>query len=1074
MLKLTRMGGYLSAKYGLTTTYPPVPLALSLSVPANGQAYPSGSSVTATASVIPGAGTGPYDVQFYLKTGAGAFAAEGSPVVGAAGSTFDLALGALADETYQVYAVITDATTATATSAINTFTVQAAASTTTVLATSGSPSTYGGAVTFTATVSPVPSGGTVQFYDDASPIGGPVAVNTGDGTAQYTTTLLGSPSNSITADYSGHGIYLSSSASPLTQTVDQAVLTVTADNKIRSPGTANPTFTYKITGYQNGEDAGSAGITGTPGLTCSTAPDNSIVEGPFTIDCTTGDLAAVNYSFATVNGVLVVQSGAPPVANNMVCWFDASSIAVADGAQVDTWNDLSGNGHKATRISGSPTFAENDIKYDASSSAHPGVHFRGNNGIFTIAGGMFVKEQYVVVRSPNPTWTSMSFLGRKSADFLTARASSYNTAGNTTGFWQDHHPLTVVKNGYAPASPAPTVVNNNNGQDKYGNSSNGCRFAIDDITDYMILKIVVNDSASPANLAQYPYYEIGRNEGVGSGEFDIAEIIGYGAALSAGEEEALGAYLENKYGIPSPNYADESPQAFFVDFNINGLPTRVDQARREIIVTAVSPVDISVLVPTFTLADGATCTVNGTPITSGVTEVNFSPAHYIVTSSDSMKTADYTVTIDWSAPTVVTVDTPALDVSGPSTTGLEILNTGTQVEANHFGSSLTALTVNGVAFGTSGDARLTQSPGGSTTNTDGQTRVPLLDDTTDFGKLMRTYRWGGGSTLKLDIPGLTPGHTYRFQWISSSPRGGNISVEGSPSVPQAPVTQPESNYPRVLAFTWVAADPTANVVVTRQSGSYSTDNEILWNGYALHDMGVILPPAIISGVTASPSIPAGAATVALGGTVSDGGAVFAADGDVASVTINGATYYAPISGGAGAFSIAFPTASLPEAVYPITYSYVGDGTTLFAAADETSTSLTVTAGGNNYVDWIAGFSVGGQTAFGDDPDGDGNANGVENFLGTDPSVSTAGQSAGVKSGNTFTFTHPKNATPADDITAAYQWSTDLATFNADGATVGATTVDFSSVVTAGIATVTATITGTVPDALFANILVTSP
>ena len=293
-------------------------------------------------------------------------------------------------------------------------------------------------------------------------------------------------------------------------------------------------------------------------------------------------------------------------------------------------------------------------------------------------------------------------------------------------------------------------------------------------------------------------------------------------------------------------------------------------------------------------------------------------------------------------------------------------------------------------------------------------------------------------------------------------------------MPQAPVTQPESNYPRVLAFTWVAADPTANVVVTRQSGSYSTDNEILWNGYALHDMGVILPPAIISGVTASPSIPAGTATVALGGTVSDGGAVFAADGDVASVTINGATYYAPISGGAGAFSIAFPTASLPEAVYPITYSYVGDGTTLFAAADETSTSLTVTAGGNNYVDWIAGFSVGGQTAFGDDPDGDGNANGVENFLGTDPSVFTAGLSAGVKSGNTFTFTHPQNATPADDITAAYQWSTDLATFNADGATVGATTVDFSSVVTAGIATVTATITGTVPDALFANILVTSP
>jgi hypothetical protein len=46
---------------------------------------------------------------------------------------------------------------------------------------------------------------------------------------------------------------------------------------------------------------------------------------------------------------------------------------------------------------------------------------------------------------------------------------------------------------------------------------------------------------------------------------------------------------------------------------------------------------------------------------------------------------------------------------------------------------------------------------------------------------------------------------------------------------------------------------------------------------------------------------------------------------------------------------------------------------------------------------------------------------------------------GIKSGNTFTFTHPQNATPASDLTASYSWSKDLASFLASGATDGAGT-----------------------------------
>lgn len=86
-------------------------------------------------------------------------------------------------------------------------------------------------------------------------------------------------------------------------------------------------------------------------------------------------------------------------------------------------------------------------------------------------------------------------------------------------------------------------------------------------------------------------------------------------------------------------------------------------------------------------------------------------------------------------------------------------------------------------------------------------------------------------------------------------------------------------------------------------------------------------------------------------------------------------------------------------------------------------------GGNDFSDWIAGFSVGGQTGIDDYPDGDGIGSGVDNFFGTAPD----------------TITHPLNATPAEDLAATYLWSPDLQNFYDDGNSNGAgtTTVSFS-------------------------------
>jgi hypothetical protein len=87
--------------------------------------------------------------------------------------------------------------------------------------------------------------------------------------------------------------------------VNKATLTVTANSVSRPYGTANPTFTDKISGFVNGDTAAKA-VTGAASLT-TTATATSPV-GTYTITVKSGTLAAANYSLSFVNGTLTVQS----------------------------------------------------------------------------------------------------------------------------------------------------------------------------------------------------------------------------------------------------------------------------------------------------------------------------------------------------------------------------------------------------------------------------------------------------------------------------------------------------------------------------------------------------------------------------------------------------------------------------------------------------------------------------------------------------------------------------------------------------------------------------------------------
>lgn len=172
----------------------------------------SGQSVTFTATVSGGVSpTG--TVQFFdgaTSLGTGALA----------GGAATLATSALSVGTHPITAVYSgDADDAASTSPVLSQVVNAAppAATTTSLASSLNPSSFGQAVTFTATVSGGTSPtGTVQFRDGATVLGTVALAGT---TAAFTTSTLAVGTHAIAAAYGGDVDDTASTSAPLSQVV---------------------------------------------------------------------------------------------------------------------------------------------------------------------------------------------------------------------------------------------------------------------------------------------------------------------------------------------------------------------------------------------------------------------------------------------------------------------------------------------------------------------------------------------------------------------------------------------------------------------------------------------------------------------------------------------------------------------------------------------------------------------------------------------------------------------------------------------------------------------------------------
>ena len=176
--------------------------------------------------------------------------------------------------------------------------------TSTKLTANWNPSRYGQSVSFSATVSSgidTPTG-TVTFFDGDKQLGS-AALND-YGRANYSTSALSVGEKTITARYTGEGLFPPSSATPIGQQVSPATLYVTAANAWRPYGSPNPGFTYTATGFENNENMNV--LSGSPSI--STAASQSSSVGGYTITISKGSLSSANYNLLFMPGKLSVTT----------------------------------------------------------------------------------------------------------------------------------------------------------------------------------------------------------------------------------------------------------------------------------------------------------------------------------------------------------------------------------------------------------------------------------------------------------------------------------------------------------------------------------------------------------------------------------------------------------------------------------------------------------------------------------------------------------------------------------------------------------------------------------------------
>jgi hypothetical protein len=158
---------------------------------------------------------------------------------------------------------------------------------------------------------------------------------------------------------------------------------------------------------------------------------------------------------------------------------------------------------------------------------------------------------------------------------------------------------------------------------------------------------------------------------------------------------------------------------------------------------------------------------------------------------------------------------------------------------------------------------------------------------------------------------------------------------------------------------------------------------------------------------------------------------------------------------------------------------------LFVAQAPSPGATNALAPPNTNANWIDGFFPDETDpliiGFGADPDGDGIANGVEALIGGSPNAAGVFATTELtKTADGLTFLYPQAKIPPSGVTAGYEWSTDMANWQASGVSFGEVTVTLADViwddtlVAVNIYQVTAAVTAGTAPKLFVRVKAMQP
>jgi hypothetical protein len=284
-----------------------------------------GADVTFTATVTSGAGTPTGNVEFRDLSNGNALL--GVVPLNGSGQA-QLVINNLAVGLHQVVAIYLGFDNFSGSTSLPVNQSIITAITTNTLLTAPNPSTFGDTVTFTATVTSAagtPTVGTIIFFDGATPVSPPIAINP-SGVATFTISTLAVGTHPIRAVYSGGGNFAGSTSNIVNHEVGGAATTtvVTSDPNPSVFG-QTVTFTATVTSVVTGTITGSVEFFDN-GTSIGTGTLNASGEATITTSSLNVGTHPITGTFTTAPGGNYSNSTSTPPYNHVVT---AASTAIS-------------------------------------------------------------------------------------------------------------------------------------------------------------------------------------------------------------------------------------------------------------------------------------------------------------------------------------------------------------------------------------------------------------------------------------------------------------------------------------------------------------------------------------------------------------------------------------------------------------------------------------------------------------------------------------------------------------------------------------------------------------------------